>query len=112
VLGVGVGLGGPGPIAIAAGPTQAPVPDWPTASVPDWPTAQQTAQSAGEHVVARGECLWHITGDWLRAREGRPPSNAEIAAGVSAWWQGNAAVIGPDPDRLLPGQVLRPPGGS
>jgi hypothetical protein len=28
---------------------------------------------------------------------------------VDAWWSANADVIGPDPDLLLPGQVLQPP---
>jgi hypothetical protein len=32
-----------------------------------------------------------------------------VAAAVQAWWRTNAAVIGPDPDLLLPGQVLQPP---
>jgi hypothetical protein len=31
---------------------------------------------------------------------------------VHAWWVANAGVIGPDPDLLLPGQVLRPPPSS
>ena len=118
LLGVGVGLAGPGSVAVAAAddpaagtataPTRAPVPDWPAASVPDWPAAHPMQA----HVVAHGECLWHIAGGWLLERAGRPPTNAEIAAGVRAWWQTNAAVIGPDPDRLLPGQVLRPPESS
>jgi succinylarginine dihydrolase len=40
---------------------------------------------------------------------GRTASAAETARATSAWWAANAAVIGPDPDVLLPGQVLRPP---
>lgn len=116
LLGLGVGLAGPGSVALAAddpaagtatAPTRAPVPDWPAAPVPDWPAARP----AEVHVVAPGECLWHITGGWLRERTGRAPTNAEIATGVTAWWHSNAAVIGSDPDRLLPGQVLRPPEG-
>ena len=38
-----------------------------------------------------------------------PPPTAETARATSAWWAANAAVIGADPDVLLPGQVLRPP---
>lgn len=111
VLGIGVGLAGPGGVAFAAGDPPADtaaghVPDWPEAPVPDWPAAP-----AGPHVVIHGDCLWRISGAWLGEQTGRPATNAEIAAGVSAWWRGNAAVIGPDPDRLLPGQVLRPPVG-
>ncbi|OMQ14114.1 hypothetical protein A7K94_0218960 [Modestobacter sp. VKM Ac-2676] len=37
----------------------------------------------------------------------RPP--AATAAAVADWWQTNADVIGPDPDLLLPGQVLQAP---
>ena len=112
LLGIGVGLAGPGSVAFAAGDSSADttagsVPDWPAAPVPDWPPAQPT----GPHVVVRGECLWHISGAWLREHAGRTPTNAEIAAEVNAWWRGNASVIGADPDRLLPGQILRPPEG-
>lgn len=115
VLGIGVGLAAPGSVALAAGdpPTNSapgPVPDWPAPPVPDWPAAHP--QAAGPHVVVRGECLWHISGAWLRERSARTPTNAEIATAVTAWWQGNAAVIGPDPDRIVPGQLLRPPEGS
>lgn len=112
MLGIGVGLAGPGSVAFAAGDPPAntaagPVPDWPAAPVPDWPAAQPSAT----HMVVRGECLWQISGAWAREQTGRPLTNAEVAVAVSAWWHGNATVIGPDPDRLLPGQVLRPPEG-
>ena len=92
-----------------------PVPDWPApvtyqhppTPVPDWP-----APAAGEHVVLRGECLWDIAADDLARRTGGTPTDGEVATAVDAWWQANAAVIGPDPDLLLPGQVLRPPPAS
>ena len=73
--------------------------------VPDWPPAP----AAGEHVVVRGDCLWDIAERRLIADVGRAPSVGEVATAVHAWWQANADVIGPDPDLLLPGQVLRPP---
>jgi nucleoid-associated protein YgaU len=60
-------------------------------------------------VVVRGDCLWHIAADRLRQQQGRAPTDGEVALAVRAWWTANAAVIGPDPDLLLPGQVLRPP---
>jgi hypothetical protein len=87
--------------------------DWPVAldqpRIPDWP--QDPGVAADGHVVLRGDCLWDIAADWLRRREtGPPPSAAEVQDAVRAWWQANADVIGPDPDLLLPGQVLRPPG--
>jgi hypothetical protein len=123
-LGVGLGivppvLGAPaGIVAHAAAedaasgiPAADAVPDWPVISppataaseVPDWPRAPV----AGEHVVLRGDCLWEIAERRL-AHDG-PYTTAEVATAVHAWWQANADVIGPDPDRLLPGQVLRPP---
>jgi hypothetical protein len=97
------------PVAATAGP----VPDWPAttadhpfAAAPDWPAA---GPAEGPHVVVRGECLWHIASDRLLAEHGRTPTDGEVAAATHAWWQANADVIGPDPDRLLPGQVLTPP---
>ncbi|SDG69066.1 hypothetical protein [Klenkia brasiliensis] len=77
------------------------------APVPDWPAPAP----AGAHVVVRGDCLWDIAATWLAARPGAAgaPGPAAVADAVAAWWQVNAAVIGPDPDLLLPGQVLRAP---
>jgi hypothetical protein len=121
-VGLGVGLGAPvfasaAPPAVAAsaparpqaGNTALPVPDWPAAvpadPVPDWP-----GPAPGDHVVVRGDCLWDIAAARLVSDTGRPPTDGEIAEAVHAWWTTNAAVIGPDPDLLLPGQVLQPPG--
>jgi nucleoid-associated protein YgaU len=89
--------------------------DWPgvpsAGVVPDWPSAPDPAGApADAHVVLRGDCLWDIAADRLqRDRPGTSPTDAEVARAVQAWWQANADVIGPDPDLLLPGQVLRPP---
>jgi nucleoid-associated protein YgaU len=129
VLGLSLGVAAPllttaslvAPTPAAAAQT-AGVPDWPTPSatpaapaVPDWPAGSAAdplgPRVAGTHVVLRGDCLWDIAATWLRDRAGRPPSDREVAAAVHAWWSANADVIGPDPDRLLPGQVLTPPGG-
>jgi nucleoid-associated protein YgaU len=117
----------------AAGATTAPVPDWPGAvALPDWPSDTgpapgplQTPAPApssvpplpdwpappaeGNHVVVRGDCLWDIAAAHLSRQLGRTASTPEIARVTSAWWAANAALIGPDPDVLLPGQVLRPP---
>jgi nucleoid-associated protein YgaU len=99
-----------------AAATEGPVvPDWqPSAAppaVPDWPGSSPatTAAATGAHVVLRGDCLWDIAA--ARLAHGRPttPTDGEIARAVDAWWSANASVIGPDPDRLLPGQVLTPP---
>ncbi len=123
-LGLGLAIAGPGAGATllvvtastaAAAPAAAPVPDWPitntdstAAELPDWPDAQ-IPPTADSHVVVRGDCLWDIAGAQLAGRLGRSPTGAEIARTTHAWWTANAEVIGPDPDVLLPGQVLRPP---
>jgi nucleoid-associated protein YgaU len=91
--------------------------DWPSAPasdlVPDWPgsSADRPQPAPGEHVVLRGQCLWDIAADWLQQQTpGAPVPAAAVARATRDWWQANAAVIGPDPDLLVPGQVLRPPG--
>ena len=55
-------------------------------------------------VVRRGDTLWSIAARQL----GADASEAEVAA---AWplFAANRAVVGADPDLLLPGQVLRAP---
>jgi nucleoid-associated protein YgaU len=137
VLGLGLGVAGPvlgtasvllaAPAAAAApAASVGDVPDWPAAlpdrpsavpdrpapaahppaPVPDWPTEERPA---GAHVVVRGDCLWHIATARLTERSAAAPTDAEVAAEVHAWWAANTDVIGPDPDLLLPGQVLRPP---
>jgi nucleoid-associated protein YgaU len=105
-LGIGLGIAAPvllsspvvgsGHVALAAATTPGAVPDWP---------AEQPADS---HVVVRGDCLWTIAAGRLSAA-GSPVTNAAIAGVVRAWWSTNAQVIGPNPDLILPGQVLRAP---
>lgn len=77
---------------------------------PDWPGPPVATPAADERVVLRGDCLWDIAADWLTGqRPGVPAGDTDVLAAVHAWWQANAAVIGPDPDLLLPGQVLSAP---
>jgi LysM domain len=134
-LGVGIGLNGTvvagtvlaGP-ALAATPVATPtapgIPDWPTAApappgpgapAPDptqpgrgVPAPDPTAAPTQAHLVVRGDCLWRIAEAALDAGGRRAPE-AEVATAVRAWWSANTAVIGPDPDLLRPGQVLRAP---
>ncbi|MCW2579887.1 MAG: conserved rane protein of unknown function [Blastococcus sp.] len=134
-LTLGLGLGVAGPFlgtavqlvltpASAAAFAATPVPDWPGLAgsppaapvAPDWPTSSDTGTpspvpdwSPDAHVVLPGDCLWHIAAGRLLQQLDRPPTDSEIAQDVHAWWTANADVIGPDPDLLLPGQVLRPP---
>ena len=123
VLGIGLGVGIGAPELASAAPADtvaASAPDWPVAEhrpAPDWPSAVATdpapdwpAPAEGDHVIVRGECLWDIAASRLTADAGRPPTDAEVAGAVHAWWTANRSVIGPDPDLLLPGQVLHLPG--
>jgi nucleoid-associated protein YgaU len=130
---LGLGLGVAAPVAGAATtafviPAAAAAP---AGAVPDWP-AQPASPSAGAdpvtgpppgrspapspadepHVVVRGDCLWDVAEARLLPAAATPPTDGEIARAVHAWWTTNADVIGPDADRLLPGQVLRPPGAA
>ena len=128
LLGLGLGVAAPVtatalptlPVAVAAhsGGETAVVPDWPAApggpgtTVPDRPDAppdHPPLPAPGSHVVVRGDCLWSIAESRLAASSAGEPASADVAAAVEAWWTANSDVIGPDPDLLLPGQVLRPP---
>jgi nucleoid-associated protein YgaU len=94
-----------------AAPARKVAPNWPSAAL-DWPsgTPDWPRSTVGDHVVVRGDCLWDVAAAWLQRQEpGTPVSDADVQRAVQAWWQANSAVIGPDPDLLLPGQVLRPP---
>ena len=80
----------------------APVPDWPAgASAAPAPGSASSSAATVSGTSPRTRCV---------AQLGRPPDDGEVATAVHAWWVANADVIGPDPDLLLPGQVLRQPG--
>jgi hypothetical protein len=59
----------------------------------------------GEVVVHRGDTLW----DLARRQLGPRASDAEVAEAWPQWYTANRAVIGADPGRLLPGQLLVAP---
>jgi nucleoid-associated protein YgaU len=59
-------------------------------------------------VVRRGDSLWSIAARHL----GPGASDAEIAAQWPRWWHANRAVIGTDPDLILPGTRLIPPSSA
>lgn len=103
-----------------------PAPDWSALPRPGWrPTATRTAAAASgpaaaadlvtaparrgspddEVVVRSGDTLWHLAARSL----GPGATAAEIAAQWPSWWHANRAVIGPDPDLLVPGTRLRAP---
>ncbi len=104
------------PASVPDAPASVPVPGW----VPAPPTvrpapgtellarAPRPAPVDDAVVVHRGDTLWSIA-----ARHLAPgASDAEIAAAWPRWYAANRAVIGPDPQLILPGQRLRPPGGG
>lgn len=61
-----------------------------------------------EVVVHRGDTLWSIAARHL----GPQASDAEIAWAWPRWFDLNRALIGDDPDVILPGQILRVPGAD
>ena len=56
-------------------------------------------------VVRSGDTLWDIAARQL----GSAATDTEIAHSWPLWFSANRSVIGADPDRLRPGQRLRPP---
>ena len=72
----------------------------------DWP-AQQPHDRGTAVTVRPGDCLWDIA-----RRRLAHPTPIRVAADWPRWWRNNRAVIGPDPDLVMPGQRLRPPAPS
>lgn len=85
------------PAATEATPT-------PTAGLALEPTRERPS-AAGEVVVKRGDTLWAIAADHL----GPDATAPAIAAEWPRWYAANRAVIGDDPDLILPGTILHPP---
>jgi len=77
-------------------PASAPPPPVPPPPVPP-PSVPVT--------VAPGDSLWSIAAAHLPA----DAAAAQIAATWQRWYAANAALIGPDPGLILPGQHLVPP---
>ncbi len=119
---VAAGAAGTGPAA--AGPTARPAvaartatlpsPTWPLAAghspavdvpPPGWPVDHPAHEPADRVPVHPGDSLWVIAARRLgpRARA------ADVAAAWPRWYAANRAVIGADPDRLVPGEVLHAP---
>lgn len=57
-------------------------------------------------VVAAGDSLWTIAAAHLPASA----STAAVDRAWRRWYAANRSVIGPDPDLIVPGQLLLPPG--
>ena len=69
------------------------------------PVSDSSATSARTVVVLRGDTLWSLAA----AQLGPGATDAEIDAAWPQWYDANRPTIGPDPHRLLPGQVLTVP---
>jgi len=88
----------------------APVVDpGPLAAQPVRSARHQNATEAGHITVRAGDSLWSIA---ARELGGSTASDVDVALEWPRWYQENRAVIGDNPDLLLPGQVLRPPARS
>lgn len=81
----------------------------PLAAEPVRSARQQPATDAGHVTVVAGDSLWSIA---ARGLGGSSASDADIAREWPRWYDANRAVVGDNPNSLLPGQVLRPPTGS
>jgi nucleoid-associated protein YgaU len=88
-------------------PSPVGVPDRPTQGAPTRYTDLRTGQlvRAASRVVKPGESLWEIAA----AELGRTAGDDAVEDRWPQWYAANRAVIGPDPDLILPGQVLRIP---
>lgn len=63
------------------------------------------SQPLDEVVVRRGDTLWDLAARHL----GGDATDAEIATEWPRWYAANRALVGSDPDHILPGQRLSPP---
>jgi nucleoid-associated protein YgaU len=69
------------------------------------PSPRATAATHDVVTVRRGDSLWAVAARHL----GPGAADAQIAREWPRWYAANRDVIGDDPDRLVPGQQLRPP---
>ena len=77
--------------------------DWPTGDPPN--ESVQGVAAGGAVVVHRGDSSWSIAARHLPANA----AAADIAQAWHRWYATNATVIGPNPNLILPGQILLPP---
>lgn len=73
------------------------------------PASRAAAEAAGPEVegitVQAGDTLWDIAARHL----GYGASDLDVALQWPRWYEANQALIGQNPDVLLPGQILQPP---
>lgn len=94
------------PAAVApavTAPTALPVSTPALPAEPGAPTSPASPDaSVGTVEIRPGDTLWGLAARSL----GPDASDAQIAAEWPRWYAANASTIGPDPDVLLPGQML------
>ncbi|WP_377323858.1 LysM peptidoglycan-binding domain-containing protein [Pimelobacter simplex] len=98
-------LAGTAAPAGAADPPPAPAPSLAGLPLPDRPTGTRSEPGRLHLVVRPGDTLWAIAERAL----GPGATAREVAAHWPRIHVRNAAVIGPDPDRIRPGQLLHLP---
>lgn len=81
--------------------------DRPTPRDPAWrpPAPSEAPPQRIQVTVREGDSLWAIAARTL----GPAATTADVAAAWPRWYAANRSVIGPDPGRLLPGQILIAP---
>ena len=67
-----------------------------------------TESGAGAVTVLAGDTLWDVAAHAM----GPGASDVEIAMQWPRWYEANRALIGQNPDVLLPGQILQPPSAA
>ncbi|MEK0157178.1 LysM domain-containing protein [Arthrobacter oryzae] len=81
----------------------------PLAAQPSRSARQQPIDENGNVTVMAGDSLWSIA---ARHLGGSPASDLDIAVEWPRWYQANRAIVGENPDVLLPGQILKPPSAT
>ncbi|WP_195849317.1 LysM peptidoglycan-binding domain-containing protein [Arthrobacter sp. AQ5-05] len=84
-----------------------PVVPAPTRSPPGTPGQERNGTPGTEVVVQKGDSLWSIVATTL----GPYATDVEVALTWPQWYRANRAVIGEDPNHILPGQILHAPTG-
>jgi hypothetical protein len=91
-------------------PARLRVPDRPTEGAPtrytDLRSGREIKTTKTGRVVRSGDSLWAL----VAAELGPDATDSAVASRWPQWYAANRGVIGPDPDLILPGQVLRIPG--
>ncbi|HEY5518804.1 MAG TPA: LysM peptidoglycan-binding domain-containing protein [Cellulomonas sp.] len=77
----------------------------PATTAPPVDPGDPAPDPAGQVTVQPGDSLWKIAADHLSAGA----TATDIATAWPRWYETNRAVVGDDPNRIRPGQVLTPP---